>query len=56
MTAPRGPLVSSVRDIGVQFMDNPMNITGHDCARSYIDSSVYAPHLLEITLDRAGVG
>ena len=28
------PLVSAVRDLGVQFMDNPLDITGHDCASS----------------------
>ena len=30
------PLVRSVRDLGVQFLDNDVNITGHDCASSVI--------------------
>ena len=34
MTQPGRPLVSAVRDLGVQFMDNPLNITGHDCSSS----------------------
>lgn len=34
MTGSSRPLVSSVRDLGVQFLDNPLDITGHDCASS----------------------
>ena len=30
------PLVHSVRDLGVQFMDNPVNITGQDAATSVV--------------------
>lgn len=30
------PLVESVRDLGVQFMDNPINITGQDAATSVV--------------------
>ena len=34
MTQPNRPVVSAVRDLGIQFLDNPLDITGHDCASS----------------------
>jgi Domain of unknown function (DUF4185) len=34
MPRPNGPLVESVRDLGVQFLDNDVNATGFDCASS----------------------
>ncbi len=33
---PASPLLGSVRDLGIQFMDNPLGITGQDAATSVV--------------------